>query len=348
MLRHLLAIGCLVSLGMSPLVAQTLTVPFPTSRSINEGWEYKQIPVRHEGIDFQAPIGTNVVAAEDGWAISSCQPPGYGTFILIQHSNGYSTLYAHLSAVTLPAVATLPCDDQSRYSITGIGSIQYGGRQYSRQWVTQGTVIGRTGNTGNVQGPHLHFEVARNTDASYASAVTSANRQDPYAIKKAVASYPPPIENCGNRQPSLVYHWSACPPIPNQAQSSLTMVVQISSTTLRLDGSAVNISGTVTNHTSTSQNNVSLQAWIAQGGITIAAGGSLLVPDGWSGNTLLLGAVPSLATLTLDSRYHQANAGFAIGAGMVSGPAVLTVELRQVVGGAAVVVDTRAFSVNLQ
>lgn len=91
----------------------------------------------HNGIDFRAPIGTPVYAAEDGAvkAIgntdSVCPGGSYGKWIIIDHPNNLSTLYAHLS---LQKIA-------------------------SGQTVKRGDLIGYSGRTGYVTGPHLHFTV---------------------------------------------------------------------------------------------------------------------------------------------------------------------------------------------
>ncbi|MGI6251647.1 MAG: peptidoglycan DD-metalloendopeptidase family protein [Anaerolineaceae bacterium] len=86
----------------------------------------------HLAIDLGAGEGAAIYAADSGvvtWAgpISG----GYGNMIYIDHGNGYGTLYAHLSAVLVRC----------------------------GQDVYQGNVIGRSGNTGNSFGAHLHFEV---------------------------------------------------------------------------------------------------------------------------------------------------------------------------------------------
>lgn len=88
----------------------------------------------HNGVDLANKIGTSVVAAADGRVIlakAGGWNGGYGSMIIVLHSNGVQTLYSHLSAV---------------YVNTG-------------QTVSQGTVIGALGNTGKSTGPHLHFEV---------------------------------------------------------------------------------------------------------------------------------------------------------------------------------------------
>lgn len=91
----------------------------------------------HNGIDFGAPIGTPLYAAESGvvWETGNTDAfPGclsYGKWVLIKHPNNLATLYAHLSQI-------LATRDTS---------------------VTRGDLIGYTGETGYATGPHLHFTV---------------------------------------------------------------------------------------------------------------------------------------------------------------------------------------------
>ncbi len=88
----------------------------------------------HEGIDFTAPVGTEVYATGDGVVIQSDRKGGYGKCITINHGFGYSTLYAHLSRI----------------------DVKVG------QKVQRGQVIGHVGNTGKSTAPHLHYEVHKN------------------------------------------------------------------------------------------------------------------------------------------------------------------------------------------
>ncbi len=87
----------------------------------------------HPGIDLSAPEGTPVFAADAGLVIFAGWTGGigYGNAIMIDHGNGYQTLYAHLSQVSTHCGAK----------------------------VDKGRSIGLSGNTGNSSGPHLHFEV---------------------------------------------------------------------------------------------------------------------------------------------------------------------------------------------
>jgi murein DD-endopeptidase MepM/ murein hydrolase activator NlpD len=90
----------------------------------------------HKGIDFAVPVGTPVMAAGSGVIKYEGTERGYGNFLLIDHQDGYSTAYAHLSRFA-PG--------------THVGS-----------HVRQGQVVAYSGNTGLTTGPHLHYEVRIN------------------------------------------------------------------------------------------------------------------------------------------------------------------------------------------
>lgn len=89
----------------------------------------------HEGLDFSAPIGTEVYATGDG-VVTRIQRlrNGYGNYIVIDHGYSYETLYAHLTKFNVK----------------------------KGQQVKRGEVIGFVGNTGKSTAPHLHYEVRRN------------------------------------------------------------------------------------------------------------------------------------------------------------------------------------------
>ena len=88
----------------------------------------------HNGMDIASNMGTTVYAADGGKVVLADWNGGYGNCIMIDHGNGYKTLYGHLSSI----------------------SVSEG------QNVSQGAVIGAVGSTGNSTGPHLHFEVYAN------------------------------------------------------------------------------------------------------------------------------------------------------------------------------------------
>jgi murein DD-endopeptidase MepM/ murein hydrolase activator NlpD len=86
----------------------------------------------HEGVDIINDVGTNVYATGDGYVrYAGRTQGGYGAVIEISHGFGYSTLYAHLS------------------------------RLYVRpgQTVKRGELVAKSGRSGLVSGPHLHYEV---------------------------------------------------------------------------------------------------------------------------------------------------------------------------------------------
>lgn len=87
----------------------------------------------HRGVDFGAVSGTPVLAAADGMVSAAGWDGGYGRRILLRHAGSVETLYAHLSRVAPSVMVSAD--------------------------VRQGQVIGWTGETGKVTGPHLHFEV---------------------------------------------------------------------------------------------------------------------------------------------------------------------------------------------
>lgn len=90
----------------------------------------------HAGTDIGAPMGTPVLAAHAGRVALADFLGGYGLAVVLRHNqDAQETRYGHLSEVTVK-----PGD-----------------------WVEQGTVIGRVGDSGNTNGPHLHFEVREQT-----------------------------------------------------------------------------------------------------------------------------------------------------------------------------------------
>ncbi|WP_405812195.1 LysM peptidoglycan-binding domain-containing M23 family metallopeptidase [Streptomyces sp. NBC_01520] len=95
----------------------------------------------HTGSDFQAASGTGVRSIGPGTVVSAGWSGSYGNEVVIQHSDGMYSQYAHLSSLGVSAGQT----------------------------VTGGQQIGLSGSTGNSTGPHLHFEVR--TGPSYGSDV---------------------------------------------------------------------------------------------------------------------------------------------------------------------------------
>ena len=103
------------------------------------GWGWRIHPIYkikkfHEGMDFSAPIGTEVYATGDG-TVSTVETSysGYGKHVKIDHGFGYVTIYAHMSKF----------------------NVKVG------QKVKRGDIIGFVGTTGISTGPHLHYEVVK-------------------------------------------------------------------------------------------------------------------------------------------------------------------------------------------
>jgi murein DD-endopeptidase MepM/ murein hydrolase activator NlpD len=120
------------------------TVPsiWPVEGSLESGFGGRRNPFggssyeNHEGQDIEAEMGTPVVAAASGTVvIAGCQN-GYGNVVYIDHGNGLSTRYGHLSHID----ATIG------------------------QRIARGELLGRVGSTGRSTGPHLHYEVRINND----------------------------------------------------------------------------------------------------------------------------------------------------------------------------------------
>ena len=105
---------------------------WPTNNHYLSGNDYWS---GHLGIDIAAGTGAPVYAADSGVVVYAASiSGGYGNMVMIDHGNGYHTLYAHLDSITV----------------------------YCGQNVMQGNLIGLAGSTGRSTGPHLHFEVRLN------------------------------------------------------------------------------------------------------------------------------------------------------------------------------------------
>lgn len=87
----------------------------------------------NNGIDIRAKEGTGVVASHDGKVVYASRFYGYGNIVIIDHENGYHTLYAHLSTIEV----------------------------MNREKIKQGEIIGRVGTSGTVSESTLHFEIRR-------------------------------------------------------------------------------------------------------------------------------------------------------------------------------------------
>jgi murein DD-endopeptidase MepM/ murein hydrolase activator NlpD len=113
---------------------------YPTVGRFTSGFGFRPDPFTgqrrfHNGIDIANSIGTPVRASMAGRVVHiESQVGNYGKFIIIQHARGFQTLYAHLDSFAV-----------------SVG-----------QYVNQGQLIARMGNTGRSTGPHLHFSIIQN------------------------------------------------------------------------------------------------------------------------------------------------------------------------------------------
>ncbi len=85
----------------------------------------------HTGVDIGAASGATIVAADGGTVVMAGVNSGYGNCVMIDHGNGYKTLYGHMSSIAVS----------------------------NGQTVSQGETIGYVGSTGVSTGPHCHYEV---------------------------------------------------------------------------------------------------------------------------------------------------------------------------------------------
>ncbi|MFE9679902.1 peptidoglycan DD-metalloendopeptidase family protein [Streptomyces sp. NPDC006285] len=125
-----------------PVASPTVGTPYKMSGSMwSSGY--------HTGVDFVVPTGTSLKAVGAGTVVSAGWGGAYGNQVVIRLADGHYAQYAHLSSLSVSAGQT----------------------------VTGGQQVGLSGATGNVTGPHLHFEIR--TGAGYGSDV------DPLAYLRA-------------------------------------------------------------------------------------------------------------------------------------------------------------------
>jgi murein DD-endopeptidase MepM/ murein hydrolase activator NlpD len=110
----------------------------PISGMTSDGFGYRMHPLQHVikfhyGTDLAAWTGTDIAAFADGTVREAGEATGFGKYIIIDHADGFSTLYAHCSELL----------------------VSYG------ETVCKGGLIAKVGATGDVTGPHLHFELRK-------------------------------------------------------------------------------------------------------------------------------------------------------------------------------------------
>jgi murein DD-endopeptidase MepM/ murein hydrolase activator NlpD len=92
----------------------------------------------HSGLDVSAPKGTPIAAVQGGTVLMAGVQGGYGNVVIVDHGDGVSTLYGHMSKINVS----------------------------KGQQVDRGDVVGLVGATGTATGNHLHFEVRINGEAT--------------------------------------------------------------------------------------------------------------------------------------------------------------------------------------
>ena len=125
--------------GTGSTATGSFSWPLPSSTYVTSGFGLRVHPIfgterYHNGIDISGNSGSSILAADSGTVAIATYSSSYGNYVMIYHSNGTSTLYAHMSSMAVSAGDS----------------------------VTQGQTIGYVGSTGWSTGPHLHFEIAVN------------------------------------------------------------------------------------------------------------------------------------------------------------------------------------------
>jgi len=128
-----------ISLQEKQFLVKATPSLIPIRGRISSPFGYRRNPVNssfrlHAGIDIVAKPGTPVVAPADGRVIFSGDRAGYGKVVVLDHSFGIQTVFAHNSKLFAP-----------------LGAL-----------IKRGEVIAQVGSTGHSTGPHLHYEVRKN------------------------------------------------------------------------------------------------------------------------------------------------------------------------------------------
>ncbi len=129
--RFIILPGAKPEFGYQDRLKKKLITPVQARISSYYGGRWGRM---HEGIDYAVSVGTAIRAAGAGKIVYSGWASGYGKTVIIRHRKGLRTLYAHNSQLLV----------------------------HSGQWVSRGSIISRSGNTGRSTGPHLHFEIQIN------------------------------------------------------------------------------------------------------------------------------------------------------------------------------------------
>lgn len=118
------------------LVTSQSGIVFPLlAPKLTSGYGLRNHPIKrvvkhHNGLDLAAPEKSHVRAIAGGMVVFAGELRGYGKIVTIKHADDYISIYGHLSSISV-----------------SVGQV-----------LSSGTLIGRVGSTGQVTGPHLHFE----------------------------------------------------------------------------------------------------------------------------------------------------------------------------------------------
>ena len=129
---EIVEVGRYISQGVVLQNAGTGKFGWPTGGGVRVSRGFAGQYPAHNGVDIAGPYGTPIYAADAGIVTTAKYTNrGYGVYVIIEHGNGYQTVYGHCSSLT----------------------VSYG------QQVSKGQLIGYMGSTGNSTGNHLHFEI---------------------------------------------------------------------------------------------------------------------------------------------------------------------------------------------
>jgi murein DD-endopeptidase MepM/ murein hydrolase activator NlpD len=106
-------------------------------------------PALHSGMDFRAPMGSEAHVTAPGTVVSAGWNGGYGRMVEVEHADGFTTRYGHLSKILVK----------------------------KGQQLSAGDIVGKVGSTGRSTGPHLHYEERRNGEALNPSRFLKAGRK---------------------------------------------------------------------------------------------------------------------------------------------------------------------------
>lgn len=135
----LVVVAALLFADVTEIQAQTkprFAIVFPiVAPKLSSKYGKRIHPIRkfsrlHQGVDLAAPENAHVRAVAAGRVVFADRYAGFGKLVTIEHVDGYTSLYAHLSEIKVHIGET----------------------------VSAGAIIGRVGSSGEATGPHLHFE----------------------------------------------------------------------------------------------------------------------------------------------------------------------------------------------